>query len=152
MKVIILYDSKYGNTKKIAIYLTRGLESGGIHVDTISIQDFNISELKNYDVLGIGGPTHNRGLSTPMKLFLSKIKHKKLTEKKGFVFETKLSVPFSGSAVKKISKYMKIMKIPQLHPEISAVVLGKEGPLEDNTLSKMEEIGLEIAEKLNKIA
>ncbi|MFW9941423.1 MAG: flavodoxin domain-containing protein [Candidatus Thorarchaeota archaeon] len=151
VKVIILYDSKFGNTKKVAITLDRGLESGGFHVDSVSIQDFNINKLRNYDVVGIGSPTHNRGLSKPMKLFLSKIKHENLKDKKGFVFETKLSVPFSGSSAKKITKYLKMMKIELLHHEITANVLGNEGPLEENTLSKMEETGLDIAEKLNNI-
>jgi len=148
MKVIILYDSKFGNTKKVAMSLNRGLESGGLHVDSISIQDFDISKLKNYDIVGIGSPTHNRGLSKPMKVFLSKIKHINLKDKKGFIFETKFSVPFSGSSAKKITKYLNTMKIEVLYPKITANVLEMKGPLEENTLSKMEEIGLDIAEKL----
>jgi flavorubredoxin len=149
MKVIILYDSKFGNTKQVAISLNRGLESGGLHVDSSSIQKFNINKLRNYEVFGIGSPTHNRGLSKPMKRFLSKIKQNNLNNKKGFVFETKLQVPFSGSAAKKITKYFKMMNIEALYKEITAHVLDTEGPLEENTLLKMEEIGLDIAEKLN---
>ncbi|MFW9828410.1 MAG: flavodoxin domain-containing protein [Candidatus Thorarchaeota archaeon] len=147
--VIILYDSLFGNTKKIAISLDRGLEAGGLHVDSLSIQDFDIRELDSYDIIGIGGPTHMRGLSKPMKQFLSKIKRIKLKNKKGFVFETKASFPLSGSAAKKILKYFKMMKIEVLYPIITGIVVGKEGPLEGNTVSKMEEIGLDIADKLN---
>lgn len=149
MNVIILYDSKFGNTKKVATYLNRGLESGGHFVDSVYIQDFDLSTLKNYDIIGIGSPTHNRGLSKAMRDFLSKIKHNKMGHKKGFAFETKLSVPFSGSAAKKIVKYLKMMNIEVLYPEITVNVLGKEGPLEVNALKKIEEIGLDIAEKLN---
>ncbi|MFW9879827.1 MAG: flavodoxin domain-containing protein [Candidatus Thorarchaeota archaeon] len=147
--VIILYDSLFGNTKKVAMSLNRGLEAGGFHVDTLSIQDFDTSDLHNYDVIGIGGPTHMRGLSKTMKLFLTKIKHFKLENKKGFAFETKASFPLSGSAARKILRYFKMMKVDVSYPAITGIVIGKEGPLEENTLTKMEEIGLDIVEKLN---
>jgi flavorubredoxin len=150
IKVVILYDSKYGNTKKVAIYLSRGLESGGIYVDSFSIQYFDSNKLTDYDVIGIGGPTHNHGLSKPMKLFLSQIKDINLKDKKGFAFETKNSSALTGSAANKISRYLKMIKIEELYEKITAIVLGREGPLEENTLKKMEEFGLNIAEKLNK--
>jgi flavorubredoxin len=148
--VIILYDSMFGNTKKVALALNRGLEAGGLYVDSLSIEDFGTTELSNYDLIGIGSPTHMRGISKPMKLFLSKMKRFKLKNKKGFIFETKASFLLSGSAAKKILRYFKMMKVKLVFPIITGIVLGKEGPLEDNTLTKMEEIGLEIAEKLNK--
>jgi flavodoxin len=84
-KAIILYDSIYGNTKKVAMSLSRGLEAGYVYVDCIPIQHFNIKELKNYDLIGIGGPTHFHGVSKQMKLFLCKIKHLRLENKRGFV-------------------------------------------------------------------
>ncbi|MFX0058354.1 MAG: flavodoxin domain-containing protein [Candidatus Hodarchaeota archaeon] len=149
-RVIILYDSLFGNTKKVAMSLNRGLESGGLYVDSNSIHEFDINELENYDIIGIGSPTHMRGISKPMKLFLSRIKHSKLSDKKGFIFETKASFPLSGSAAKKILRYFKMMKIELSYPVITGIVLGKEGPLEENTLAKMEEIGLDIADKMNK--
>ena len=77
-KALILYDSVYGNTKKVAMSLSRGLEAGGIYVDSNSIQDFDILEFKNYDIIGIGGPTHFHGASKALKSFLTKIKHLKM--------------------------------------------------------------------------
>ena len=88
-KAVILYDSVYGNTKKVAMSLSRGLEAGGLHVDSNSIKDFNIGEMVNYDIIGIGGPTHYHGASKKMKSFLNKIKHHKMEGKYGFVFETR---------------------------------------------------------------
>ncbi|MFX1470386.1 MAG: flavodoxin domain-containing protein [Promethearchaeota archaeon] len=149
-KVIILYDSVFGNTKKVAMSLIRGLEAGGLQVDSSTIQEFDTTEIKNYNIIGIGGPTHMRGLSKSMKLFLSKMKHIKLKDKKGFAFETKASFPLSGSAAKKILKFLKFMKIEVCYPIITAIVVGKEGPLAENTLKIMEESGLDIAEKVNK--
>ncbi|MFX0019613.1 MAG: flavodoxin domain-containing protein [Promethearchaeota archaeon] len=148
-KALILYDSVYGNTKKVAMSLSRGLEAGGVYVDSNSIQDFDTVELKNYDVIGIGGPTHFHGASKEMKAFLSKIKHLKMENKEGFAFETKADFRLAGSAAKRIIRYLKKMKILIIHPTITGLVIDKEGPLKENSLPKMENIGLNIAEKLN---
>ncbi len=148
-KALILYDSIYGNTKKVAMSLSRGLEAGGVYVDSNSIQDFDTIELKNYDVIGIGGPTHFHGASKAMKSFLSKIKHLKMENKQGFAFETKADFQLAGSAAKRIIRYLKKMKIEIIHSTITGLVIDKEGPLKENSLNKMENIGLNIAEKLN---
>ena len=148
-KALILYDSIHGNTKKVAMSLSRGLEAGGIYVDSHSIQDFNTIELNNYDVIGIGGPTHFHGASKAMKSFLSKIKHLKMENKQGFAFETKADFRLAGSAAKRIIRYLRKMKIKIIHSTISGLVVDKEGPLQENSLNKMEKIGLNIAEKLN---
>ncbi|MFX0140517.1 MAG: flavodoxin domain-containing protein [Candidatus Hodarchaeota archaeon] len=148
-KALILYDSVYGNTKKVAMSLSRGLEAGGIYVDSSSIQDFDTIELKNYDIIGIGGPTHFHGASKAIKSFLSKIRHLKMENKQGFAFETKADFRLAGSAAKRIIKYLRKMKIEIIHSVISGLVVDKEGPLQENSLNKMEKIGLNIAEKLN---
>jgi len=148
-RALILYDSVYGNTKKVAMLLSRGLEAGGVYVDSNSIQNFDTIELKNYDVIGIGGPTHFHGASKEMKSFLSKIKHLKMENKQGFAFETKADFRLAGSVAKRITRYLRKMKITIIHPTITGLVIDKEGPLKENSFNKMENIGLNIAEKLN---
>jgi len=148
-KALILYDTIYGNTKKVAISLSRGLEAGGIYVDSSSIQDFDTIELKNYDVIGIGGITHFHGTSKIMKSFLNKIKHFKMENKLGFAFETKADFRLAGSAAKRIIKYLKKMRLTIIHPPITGLVIDREGPLQETTLENMEKIGLNISEKLN---
>jgi len=148
-KALILYDSIFGNTKKVAMSLSRGLEAGGVYVDSSSIEDFDTIELTNYDIIGIGGPTHFRGASKAMKSFLSKIKHIKLENKYGFAFETKADFRLAGSAAKRIIRYLRKMKIVIIHSNITGFVIDKEGPLKESSLNKMENVGLNIAEKLN---
>jgi len=149
-KALILFDSVYGNTKKVAMSLSRGLEAGGVNVDTVFIQNFDITELKNYDVIGIGGPTHFHGASKRMKSFLTKIKHFKMEKKQGFAFETKADFRLAGSAAKRIIRYLKMIKLSIIYPKITSIVLDKEGPLQENTLDIMEQIGLNISNKVNK--
>jgi flavodoxin len=148
-KVVILYDSVYGNTKKVALSLSRGLEAGGLYVDSSSMQDFDTEELKNYDIIGIGGPTHFHGASKQMKLFLNRIKHLKMEDKYGFAFETKGDFRLAGSAAKRIIRCLKKMKVKIIHPTVSGIVLDKEGPLQETTSEMMEQVGLNISDKVN---
>jgi flavodoxin len=148
-KAIILYDSVFGNTKKVAMSLSRGLEAGGLYVDSSSIEDFDILELNSYDIIGIGGPTHYHGASKKMKSFLNKIKHLKMETKYGFAFETKGEFRFAGSAAKRIIRYLNKIKIKIIHPTITGIVLDQEGSLKDATLNLMEQVGLNISDKMN---
>ncbi|MFW9969426.1 MAG: flavodoxin domain-containing protein [Candidatus Odinarchaeota archaeon] len=148
-KVLVLYDSFYGNTKKVAMSLSRGLEAGGLYVDSKSINDFDIQELKNYDIIGIGGPTHSHGVSKKMNSFLKKIKYIKMENKLGFAFETKTEFILAGSAAKRINHYLKRMKLKIIHPVITGIVLDKKGPLQEHTSDLMEHFGLKISENLD---
>lgn len=148
-KALILYDSVYGNTKKVAMSLSRGLEAGGVYVDSNSIQDFNNGDLENYDIIGIGSPTHFHGASKQMKLFLKRIKQFKMEDKYGFAFETKRDFRLAGSSAKRITRYLKKMKLKIIHPIITGIVLDKEGPLQETTSDIMEQIGLSISDKVN---
>jgi flavorubredoxin len=148
-KVLILYDSIYGNTKSVALALSRGLEAGDCYVDCISIKGFDIGEIENYQVIGIGGRTHFQGASKLMKSFLKKIIHLEMENRQGFAFETKGDFRLSGSAAKKIMKTLKKLNLEILHPVITSSVLDKEGPLQDKSLEKAEQIGLSISEKIS---
>jgi len=149
IKTLVLYDSLFGNTKKIAMSLSRGLEAGGLHVDSSSIDNFDIGKLNNYDIIGIGGPTHYHGASKKMKSFLKSIKNLKIEGKYGFAFETKGEFRLAGSAAKRITRYLRKIKIKILHSTITGIVLDQEGPLKDNTLDLMEQVGLNISNKIN---
>ena len=147
-KVLILYHTVYGNTKKVAMALTRGLEAGDLYVDCISIQEFDFQEINNYDVFGIGGPTHFYGVSKSMKSFLKHLKSLKLENKQGFAFETKSVFKLAGSASKKIVRELKNLKFSIVYPAITGIVLGKKGPLQEKILDKIEQIGLLISDNI----
>ncbi|MFX0011422.1 MAG: flavodoxin domain-containing protein [Candidatus Hermodarchaeota archaeon] len=148
-KVLILYDTVYGNTRKVAMALSRGLEAGNFYVDCSSILSVNLGEIVDYDVIGIGGPTHFHGSSKEMKSFLRRIMLLKMENKRGFVFETRGDFRFAGSAANKVMKILRKMKMKIVHPVITGIVLDKEGPLQYKTLERVEQIGLELSDKLN---
>jgi len=61
MKSLIVYDSMYGNTEKIAKAIGDGLTG---EVKVVRVGEVNPAELKTFDLLILGSPVHG-GRPTP---------------------------------------------------------------------------------------
>lgn len=146
---VIIYDSEFGNTKKIAKALAFGISKHDIPVDCFKVDDIDIQNLVEYDLLAIGGPTHMLSLSKPMKEFIETLNTVNLNGKKGFCFDTRNHSRFNrfdvNSAAKRIEKKLKRMKVVIIAPRKSAIVEGREGPLDDNMEELFAQYGEEIA-------
>ena len=151
-RALVLYHSLFGNTKDIAFSLARGIEEAGIETDCLSIDEVSIKDIPNYDFLAIGGPTHMIGLSKAMKDFLKKLKSISLQGMKGFSFDTrnpsrmnkKRWIILENSAARRIEGKMKRMNMKIVKSRQSAIVYGREGPLENNVEAAFIAIGKEI--------
>jgi len=64
MKALIIYESMFGSTRKIAEAIAEGL-AGGSTVVIASVQDADARSMELADLLVIGAPTHIHGLSMP---------------------------------------------------------------------------------------
>jgi len=144
-KAIVIYDSKFGNTEKIAKALSEGIKKEGLEVDCVRIDNVDLDKLSEYEMLAIGAPTHWFGISKPMKEFLKKLENVNLRDKKAFAFDTKLKSRFAGSAAKGIEKQLKKLNMTIIKPYASAIVAGIKGPLEEDAEKKLTQIGSEIA-------
>jgi flavodoxin len=148
-KAIIVYDTKFGNTEKIAKSLASGMKEQGIEVECVKVEKVQINKLKDYDLLAIGGPTHGFGMSKPIKDFVDKLKQVDLREKKVFAFDTKNRGRW-GSAAKGIEKRLQRIGLNLVKPCDSAIVLGLKGPLQDGMERKFNQIGAELASEYAK--
>ncbi|MFI7482400.1 flavodoxin family protein [Kocuria sp. M1R5S2] len=63
MTVVVVYESMYGNTHRIAEAIGRGLTEAGAPVEVISVDAVRERGLSPEDVLVVGAPTHVHGLS-----------------------------------------------------------------------------------------
>lgn len=148
IRAIVIYDSIFGNTEKIAKALARGLEKQGVCVDCRKVDKVEASDVIDYDFIAVGGPTHLAGVSKPMKKFLEKIDEADLRDKKGFCFDTRnhsrLNMFDLNSASKRIEKKMKKKKVNMIKQHESAIVEGREGPLEKGAETRFERIGNEL--------
>jgi len=145
---MIVYDTKFGNTERIARALAEGMERQGVHVDCLKVDKVDVGKLGEYDLLAIGGPTHVLGLSEPMKDFLQKLEKVDLGGKRAFAFDTKLKSRFAGSAGKRIEKKLKKLGMGMVKSHVSAIVKGNEGPVEEGAEETFRQIGVDIAKSL----
>ena len=147
-RAVIIYDTKFGNTEKVARALAKGMKKQGVNVDCIKIGEVDISKLDDYDLLAIGGPTHAFGLSKPMKDFLQELENVNIRSKRAFAFDTKYKSRLAGSAGKRIEKKLKKLGMSIVKSLVSAIVKGGEGPLEDGVEETFKQIGADIAKSL----
>jgi len=144
-KAVVLYDTKFGNTERLAYTLAEGLKEQGVKVDCVKVDAVDVNKLAEYDLMVVGGPTHAFGISKPMKDFIEKLKNVDLRGKKAFAFDTKLKSRIAGSAAKGIEKHLERLGISIVKPHSSAIVKGAEGPLEEGIEEKFRQIGTEMA-------
>jgi flavodoxin len=155
-KGIVVYDSNFGNTEKIARALALGLEYKGAKIDCLKVDQVDVEKLSEYDFLAIGGPTHIISASKPMKEFLERLKTVDLRGLKGFSFDTRNEsrmnsrkwLMLENSAARVIERVLRGVKADIVVPRRSAIVEGREGPLHEGMEETFKQIGLEIAESL----
>src|SRR3954454_21116312 len=64
MRVVIVYESMFGNTRRIAESVAEGMEFAG-EVRLLPVADADHRIVEGADVLVVGGPTHARAMSRP---------------------------------------------------------------------------------------
>ena len=138
LKACVVFDTRYGNTEKIAKSLQTGLTESGVQTLCVSARDVVIDSLKEFDLICVGAPTEWMTASKPMKEFLGKLKAAKLSGKCGFAFDTKLDRPLSGSAAKFIEKELRNMGIRVVVPRETATVFLVNGKVGDAYLKEGE--------------
>jgi flavorubredoxin len=152
MKVFIIYDSKYGNTKIVAESILEILKQvEGIEADIGYAKEVSPQKLICYDALMIGAPNHMGRPSRTIQKFIGELGKLDLKAKNGTVFGT-----YSGRlrpvdrAVKKmeINLGKKLPNLKLLSPSLSVKVKGVTGPIAEGELSKVKEFGNRIANQL----
>jgi NAD(P)H dehydrogenase (quinone) len=90
-KILVIYYSKSGNTKKMAEYITKGVQKvEKVDVESKAVEETQVEELLNIDGVIIGSPTYYGSMASPVKKFIDdSIKfHGKLEGKVGGAFSS----------------------------------------------------------------
>lgn len=93
-KVLIVYYSRSGNTKKMAGLIAEGVEKEGLDAEVREAKDTNADDLLKYDGLIVGSPTYYGSMSSEIKkLFDDSVKfHGKLDGKPGAAFSSSRNI------------------------------------------------------------
>ncbi len=149
-KALVVYDSVYGNTEKVAKALAKGLGDSGVDVDTLRADMVKFDEVSKYDLLVVGGPVHAWNVTKPIKAFLERLKTVEgLSGKKAFAYDTKMNKSsLAGSVGGKIEGNLKGLGLMIVKSHVTAVVKGMEGPLEEGVEEAFAQIGAELAKTI----
>lgn len=133
MRACVIFDSRFGNTEKIAKSLEAGIKEAGVETECLNSREVKLDSLKECDLLCIGAPTEKFSASDPIKDFIVKLEGAGLSGKFGFAFDTKVDSRLSGSAAKLIEKELGRLGLRILAPRASAIVFGTQGKDRANT-------------------
>lgn len=151
VEVIIIYDTKYGNTQHVAELIAEGIgESGEIKPVISNFKNIkNINDLNNYDVILIGAPIHFGSPSKTIMKFIDKLTKINLKGKQFACFDTYIGEDFE-KGVKKMEEKI-IQKMPdfrQIASGLSIKVQGMKGPIIEEEIPKCKEFGEKIANQI----
>lgn len=145
MKVLVLYDSLYGNTKRIAECIAASVPGGEARLACVS--EAKQSDLLGLDLLIFGSPTHGGRAKPSAQEFLDQISSGALAGTAVAAFDTRfaagdqklplrLLMRFIGYASPKILSLLESKGGQRIAGPEGFVVLGKEGALKDDEEKK----------------
>ena len=123
----MIFDSRYGNTEKVARALETGLTESGIQTNCTDAKNTTISSLDQYDLICVGGPTQYRTASKSMQEFLDSMAGVKLSGKLAFAFDTRRESFLAGSAAKYIEGKLRRQGLRIISKNESAIIVSS-GP------------------------
>jgi Flavodoxin len=152
MKIVIVYESMFGNTKAIAEGIAEGLREAG-EVRFGSVDELSTAETRDATLIVAGGPTHAHGMARPnahqsvakmdpqpkygpvlpgresLRGWLERLPEGRAV---AAAFDTRFDKPkwLTGSAAKKIARRMRAKGYPIIGTQ-SFLVETRGGPLAD---------------------
>lgn len=150
-KGIVVYDTSYGNTRKIAEVLAGSLREKGHEVDLFYVKELAPSQ---YDFLILGSPTRMNTMSFTMKSFIkNKFKEKGWMDKPFATFDTEgvdVIERNGPSAAEKMKDLLIQRGLKPLLPVLKTGVLGIKGPLKEVEVERTQKYADELNEKLKE--
>lgn len=144
MKVLVVYDSMYGNTEKIARAIG-GAITGEVKV--LRASEANPSDLESIDLLIVGSPTQGFRATKPVQTFIESIPGDILKGIDVAAFDTRMPesdagkglrfiMKMGGYAAPRIAKALEKKGGNLVVPQEGFFVKDKEGPLKEGEMER----------------
>ncbi len=135
MNKLVVYDSRFGNTRKVALAIAKGISGRAV-----SVSEIKKTELLDLDVLIVGSPTQGGRPTIQIQQFLENLDSGSLKDTKIAAFDTRFSVEessfplnliikFFGYAAPKIAFLLESAGGKLIAKPEGFIVKGKEGPI-----------------------
>jgi len=166
MRALIVYETQFGNTARIAEAIAAGLAESGA-VELVGVDDAVVDLPDDLDLLVVGGPTHVLSMSRPetradarrdgatgsrggIREWLDSLPHDAAPHARLVTFDTRQGRSFlTGSAARAAAR---AVRAHGMHAEeaMDFFVTGKEGPLEEGELERATAWGRSLARRAAK--
>ncbi len=150
VKVFVVYDTQYGNTKLAAEKVVEGLrEIEGIEAMIGDVEKVDLAQVADADAILIGAPAHFGSPTRTINGFIDKLGKLEAKVKYAAFFDTYMKADFE-KAVKKMETRLneKVPRLKLLVPGLSIRVEGMKGPISEGELPKCLAFGRSIATQL----
>ncbi len=147
--VFIVYDSRTGNTARMASAIAEGAKSVGAEVVVRKLgEKFPMDELSKAEAILVGSPTHYASTTAEMRHFLESLDEMRKARKldlKGKIGVGFGSYGWSGEALERITGAVRVLGMIGKFPTLKVV----ESPGESD-LVKCRELGVSVAEAIRQ--
>ncbi|MBN2589675.1 MAG: hypothetical protein JXA96_07425 [Sedimentisphaerales bacterium] len=159
MKALIIYESFFSNTEKIAKAISEGFDSS-VEVEVCKVGDVKPEQLKVIDLLVVGAPTRAFRPSPGVSGFLKSIPANSMQGIKAASFDTRIAiedikirflrfmVKLFGYAAEPISKKLRKKGAEIVIAPEGFCVKDTEGPLKEGELERAAAWSKQIIEKV----
>jgi flavodoxin I len=156
MKAVIIYDSVFGNTEKVARSIAEGLPAI-YEVEVSKASAATLQQIKGAQLLVVGSPTRAFSATPALKAFLDFLPSGSLRGVRSVAFDTRIQtsgikslllrkiVEKGGYAGKLITARLKQKGATLILPDEGFFVSGEEGPLVTGELERAKEWGSKLA-------
>ena len=147
MKILVAYDSYFGNTEKVARAVADAVASAG-EVAFAKVDQVKPGDLEHLDLLFVGSPTRGFAPSDGTRAFLKQFKPGSLANVRAAVFDTRIPLEdmkpaflrfmqkLAGYADVKMAASLKSAGALVILPSQGFLVAGMEGPLKEGELER----------------
>jgi flavodoxin len=149
MNALVVYDSQYGNTERIARAIADGVGESG-QVRAVHVNSAPLADLQSLDMLVVGCPTRGWRPTPAMQSFLEEVSSERSAGPVVACFDTRFRLPrwLTGSAAKVMAKELREKGASLLVQPESFFVKGSEGPLHEEELNRASAWARTLLEKV----
>jgi flavodoxin len=135
MKALVIYDSLYGNTEKIAQAIAKSI---GEEAKAVGVGEVKVADIDKYPFVIIGSPTQGGRHTVAMKTFLDNLPADALAGKRLAAFDTRMKgfVKIFGYAAPRIEAALRAKGGNTTAQPQGFLVKGGKGPLADGELER----------------
>jgi len=144
---LVVYDSKSGNTEKMALAISQGMQQNGVEAKVKRVDKASVNDLMEADAIVLGSPTYFANMTTKMKDFIDKsikVYPDKLADKAGAAF-TACGGVGGDMTVLAFLQAMLLHRMVVIGPESGGFGVVQVGEVDDKCLADCQAFGNRIA-------